>query len=53
MMLEGAGFEVYNLGAQTDPAEEFVRGAKEHGVNLVGMLALLATILYMPGRSRR
>lgn len=48
MMLEGAGFEVYNLGAET-PAEEFVKGAEEHEANLVGMSALLTTtMLHMP-----
>ena len=48
MMLEGAGFEVYNLGAEV-PAEEFVRGAKEHEADLVGMSALLTTtMLHMP-----
>ncbi|MFQ6117159.1 MAG: corrinoid protein [Candidatus Bipolaricaulia bacterium] len=48
MMLEGAGFEVYNLGAEV-PAERFVGGAKEHSANLVGMSALLTTtMIHMP-----
>jgi len=48
MMLEGAGFEVHNLGAEV-PAEEFVKGAKEHEADLVGMSALLTTtMLHMP-----
>lgn len=48
MMLEGAGFEVYNLGAEV-PAERFVEEAKEHGANLVGLSALLTTtMVHMP-----
>ena len=48
MMLEGAGFEVYNLGAEVS-AEEFVKGVKEHKANLVGLSALLTTtMLHMP-----
>ena len=44
MMLEGAGFEVYNLGAEVS-AEEFVKGVKEHNANLVGLSALLTTTM--------
>ena len=48
MMLEGAGFDVYNLGTDV-PSEEFVKAAKEQGAELVGMSALLATtMLNMP-----
>ncbi len=48
MMLEGAGFEVHNLGTEL-PAERFVEGAKEHRANLVGMSALLTTtMVHMP-----
>lgn len=48
MMLEGAGFEVYNLGTEI-PAERFVEGAQEHKANLVGMSALLTTtMVHMP-----
>lgn len=48
MMLEGAGFEVINLGAET-PAEEFVEAVKEHGANILGMSALLTTTMtHMP-----
>lgn len=48
MMLEGAGFEVYNLGAEV-PAERFVEGAKEREADLVGMSALLTTtMIHMP-----
>lgn len=48
MMLEGAGFEVINLGAET-PAEEFVDAVKEHNANVLGMSALLTTTMtHMP-----
>jgi 5-methyltetrahydrofolate--homocysteine methyltransferase len=48
MMLEGAGFEVYNLGTEVS-AERFVAGAKEHNADLVGMSALLTTtMIHMP-----
>lgn len=44
IMLEGAGFEVYNLGAEV-PAEKFVKAVKEHDANLLGMSALLTTTM--------
>lgn len=48
MMLEGAGFEVTNLGAET-PAEEFVSAAKDNNANIVGLSALLTTTMtHMP-----
>jgi len=48
MMLEGAGFEVINLGAEI-AAEEFVKAAKEHEPDIVGMSALLTTtMIHMP-----
>lgn len=48
IMLEGTGFEVYNLGAEI-PAERFVEVAKEHEANLIGLSALLnTTMTYMP-----
>lgn len=48
MMLEGAGFEVTNLGSET-PAEEFVTAVKENDANIVGMSALLTTTMtHMP-----
>ena len=48
MMLEGAGFEVYNLGTEVS-AERFVAGAKEYNADLVGMSALLTTtMIHMP-----
>ena len=48
MMLEGAGFEVINLGAET-PADTFVESVKENKPDIVGMSALLTTtMLHMP-----
>lgn len=48
MMVEGAGFEVENLGAET-PAEEFVEAAKKHDPDVIGMSALLTTTMtHMP-----
>jgi len=48
MMLEGAGFEVINLGAET-PAEAFVNAVKEKKPDIIGMSALLTTtMLHMP-----
>ena len=44
MMLEGAGFEVVNLGAEVT-AEQFVEAAKEHGPDILGMSALLTTTM--------
>jgi 5-methyltetrahydrofolate--homocysteine methyltransferase len=44
MMLEGAGFEVYDLGIDL-PAGRFVEGAKKHKVDLVGASALLTTTM--------
>jgi len=48
MMLEGAGFDVINLGAET-PADTFVQSVKENKPDIVGMSALLTTtMLHMP-----
>ncbi len=48
MMLEGAGFEVFNLGAETH-ADKFVNAVKEHQPHLMGMSALLTTTMtHMP-----
>jgi len=48
MMVEGAGFEVINLGAEIT-AEEFVNAVKEHKPNIIGMSALLTTtMIHMP-----
>jgi len=46
MMLEGAGFEVTDLGTDVAP-ETFVEAVREHQPHLVGMSALLTTT--MPG----
>ena len=48
MMLEGAGFEVVNLGVEVT-AEEFLKAAKEHEPDIIGMSALLTTtMIHMP-----
>jgi 5-methyltetrahydrofolate--homocysteine methyltransferase len=46
MMLEGAGFEVYNLGANVTP-ESFIQAIREHDCNLVCLSALLTTTMPM------
>ncbi len=44
MMLEGAGFEVINLGVEVT-ADTFVQAIKEHEANILGMSALLTTTM--------
>jgi methylmalonyl-CoA mutase cobalamin-binding domain/chain len=44
MMMEGAGFEVVNLGINND-AEKFIAAVKEHQPDIVGMSALLTTTM--------
>ena len=44
MMMEGAGFEVINLGINTD-AEEFLAAIDEHKPDILGMSALLTTTM--------
>ena len=44
MMMEGAGFEVVDLGTDV-PAEAFVTAVREHQPKLVGMSALLTTTM--------
>ena len=44
MMLEGAGFEVHDLGIDVS-AEKFVAAIKEHKPQIVGMSALLTTTM--------
>ena len=44
MMLEGAGFEVIDLGTDVQP-EKFVETARESGADLVAMSALLTTTM--------
>src|SRR5574341_1913940 len=49
MMLEGAGFEVHNLGRDVAP-EQFVEAARERRANIVGISALMTTT--MPAMKR-
>jgi len=44
MMLEGAGFEVVDLGVDVS-ADKFVEAVKEHQPNIIGMSALLTTTM--------
>lgn len=44
MMLEGAGFEVVDLGTNTS-AEDFIAAIKEHKADILGMSALLTTTM--------
>jgi 5-methyltetrahydrofolate--homocysteine methyltransferase len=44
MMLEGAGFEIVDLGNDVSP-EAFASAAREHGASIVGMSALLTTTM--------
>lgn len=44
MMLEGAGFQVIDLGVDVKP-EAFVKAVEEHRPDLVGMSALLTTTM--------
>ena len=44
MLLQGAGFEVHDLGTNVSAAQ-FVQAAKDHNANLVGMSALLTTTM--------
>ena len=46
MMLEGAGFQVIDLGVDVDP-ERFVKGVEENEAQVCAMSALLTTT--MPG----
>lgn len=48
MMLEGAGFEVVDLGTDVGP-EAFVTAVREHQPRLVGMSALLTTTMVNMG----
>ena len=49
MMLKGAGFEVVDLGVDVGP-DKFVEQAKNNGIQLIGMSALLTTT--MPGMEK-
>lgn len=44
MMLEGAGFEVIDLGVDVS-AEQFIAALKEHEASILGMSALLTTTM--------
>ncbi|MCL6510782.1 MAG: corrinoid protein [Anaerolineae bacterium] len=44
MMMEGAGFEVINLGVNND-ADKFVAAVREHNADILGMSALLTTTM--------
>ncbi len=44
MMLQGAGFEVKDLGNDVSP-EKFVQAAKDEGAHIVGLSALLTTTM--------
>ena len=44
MMLEGAGFEVIDLGTDAS-ADDFVAAVQEHSPDLIGMSALLTTTM--------
>jgi len=44
MMLEGAGFDVIDLGINTD-ADEFINALDEHKPDILGMSALLTTTM--------
>ncbi len=44
MMMEGAGFEVFDLGINTD-ADEFLAALDEHQPDILGMSALLTTTM--------
>ncbi len=44
MMMEGAGFEVINLGVNND-ADKFLAAIKEYNADIIGMSALLTTTM--------
>ena len=44
MMLEGAGFEVYNIGIN-NPVENYLEAIEEHKPDIIGMSALLTTTM--------
>ncbi len=44
IMVEGAGFEVVDLGVDVS-AEDFVASARDKGVNVIGLSALLTTTM--------
>jgi 5-methyltetrahydrofolate--homocysteine methyltransferase len=50
MMLNGAGFEVFDLGVNTE-TEEFIEAIREHDAKIVGMSALLTTTMVNIGKT--
>ncbi len=46
ILLESAGFEIIDLGADVSP-ERFIQAVRDHGANLVGLSALLTTTMPM------
>jgi 5-methyltetrahydrofolate--homocysteine methyltransferase len=46
MMLEGAGYEIIDLGNDV-PAERFVEAAEQHDAHVIGMSALLTTTMHV------
>lgn len=44
MMMEGAGFEIVDLGINTS-ADEFIAAIREHNADILGMSALLTTTM--------
>ena len=44
MMLEGAGFDVIDLGIDVDP-EKFIKATKENNASIVGLSCLLTTTM--------
>ena len=44
MMMEGAGFEVFNIGVN-NPVENYLEAIEEHQPDIVGMSALLTTTM--------
>ena len=50
MMLEGAGFEIIDLGTDVSP-EKFVGAVQEHQPHLLGMSALLTTTMASIGKT--
>jgi 5-methyltetrahydrofolate--homocysteine methyltransferase len=52
MMLEGAGFEIIDLGFDISP-EQFAMAVSEHRPDLVGMSALLSTTMWNMQRTIR
>jgi 5-methyltetrahydrofolate--homocysteine methyltransferase len=50
MMLQGAGFEVIDLGVDTSP-DRFIEAVEEHHAPLLGMSALLTTTMPNMGKT--